>query len=237
VLADQATSQGMPLRLKTVGSVVLPVVEEELQVGKRQVERGGVRVQTTVEERPVEEQVQLREEHVHVERRPVDRPITDVDMAAFKEGTIEMTETAEEAVVNKRARVIEEVVIDKDVQERTETVRDTVRRTDVDVQKVNTPTKVVEGTHTVAHAKPFDTYNSAFQKDYTTRYANSGYTYDQFSPAYRYGYNLAGDERFQGDWTTVEPEARRYWEEKNTGTWEEFKDAVHHAWDSVRGKR
>jgi uncharacterized protein (TIGR02271 family) len=112
------------------------VVEEELKVGKREVERGGVRVESRVEETPVTEEVQLREERVHVERRPVDRPVTDTDKA-FREGTLEVTERAEEAVVSKSARVVEEVVVGKEVEERTETVRDTLRRTDVDVQEVN----------------------------------------------------------------------------------------------------
>ena len=119
---------------------VIPVVEEELRVGKREVEKGGVRITNRVTETPVEEEVRLREEHINVERRPVDRPVTDVDNA-FQAGTIEVTETAEEAVVAKNARVVEEVVVNKDVQERTETVRDTLHRTDVDVQQVEGETK------------------------------------------------------------------------------------------------
>jgi uncharacterized protein (TIGR02271 family) len=119
------------------GETTIPVVEEELKVGKREVERGGVRVESRVKETPVTEEVQLREERVHVERRPVDRPVTNAD-AAFREGTLEVTERAEEAVVSKSARVVEEVVVGKQVEEHTETVRDTLRRTDVDVQEVNT---------------------------------------------------------------------------------------------------
>ena len=110
-------------------------MEEELQVGKRQVERGGVRVRSRVIERPVEEVVRLREERVRVERRPVNRPVTEADLRAFREGTIEVIEQAEEPVVSKQARVIEEVAVGKDVAERTETVRDTVRRTEVDVEE------------------------------------------------------------------------------------------------------
>jgi uncharacterized protein (TIGR02271 family) len=84
----------------------------------------------------VEESVQLREEHVRVQRNPVNRPASEADFNAFKEGTIELTETTEEPVVSKRARVVEEVVVGKDVTERTETVRDTVRKTDVEVEEV-----------------------------------------------------------------------------------------------------
>lgn len=131
-----ATSAAMG-RGTTEGDVAIPIVEEQLQIGKRAVERGGVRVYSRVEERPVEEQVRLREEEVHVERHPVNREVTDADRAAFKEGVIEITETDEEAVVAKQARVVEEVVVGKEVSERTETVRDTVRRTDVNVEEID----------------------------------------------------------------------------------------------------
>jgi stress response protein YsnF len=94
-----------------------------------------VRVRSYVVEQPVEEQVNLRDEHVNVERRPVDRPLTGADRdRAFQERTIEAEEKSEEAVVNKEARVKEELVVNKDVNQRTETVSDTVRRTEVDVQ-------------------------------------------------------------------------------------------------------
>jgi len=113
----------------------IPVVEEQLAVGKRTIERGGVRVYTRTTERPVEEEVTLREERARVERHPVDRPANEADLAnAFKEGTVEVRESAEEAVVSKTAQVVEEVEIGKDVSQRTEKVSDTVRRTDVEVE-------------------------------------------------------------------------------------------------------
>lgn len=119
----------------TEGGASIPVIEEELRVGKREVEGGGVRVRTRVVERPVEEAVRLREERVNVERRPVNRPVSEADLNTFREGTFELRERSEEAVVDKTARVVEEVAINKEVTERTETVRDTVRSTDVDVEE------------------------------------------------------------------------------------------------------
>lgn len=113
--------------------VSVPIVEEQLAVGKREVERGRARIHTHVIETPVQEQVTLREEHVTVDRHAVNRPVTAADTAAFRESTIEVTEHAEQPVVAKQARVVEEVVIGKETTQRTETVRDTVRRTDVDV--------------------------------------------------------------------------------------------------------
>ena len=119
------------------GQVAVPVVEEQLQVGKREVERGGVRVETHVTEKPVEEQVELREEHVNVERRPVDYTFHGTESEAFKESLVEIREAYEELVVKKKARVVEEVVVNKDVEQRTETVHETLRRTDVNVEPID----------------------------------------------------------------------------------------------------
>lgn len=119
----------------------IPIVREEIKVGKREVEAGRVRVRSYVVETPVEENVALRDESVHVERRPVDRPVTDADEAVFADRTVEARETREEAVVSKDARVTEEVTVDKDVNERTETVTDTVRHTEVDVDDDRTTHK------------------------------------------------------------------------------------------------
>lgn len=133
-----AGSGGSTTREMREGETRVPIVEEQVQIGKREVERGGVRVRTEVEEKPVEEQVRLREEHVRVERRPVDRPATEADIRrAQQAGTIEVTERAEQPVVQKQARVVEEVVVGKEATQRTETVRDTVRKTDVEVEQVD----------------------------------------------------------------------------------------------------
>jgi len=118
----------------------IPVIEEQLRVGKREVERGGARVRSYIVEQPVHEQVTLREEHVSVERRPADQTsragdIGDADL--LRDRDIEMTETAEEAVVAKEAVVREEVVVRKTAEERVENIDDTVRRTEVEVDEGN----------------------------------------------------------------------------------------------------
>lgn len=126
------------------GDESVNVIKEDLQVGKREVETGGVRVRSRIIERPVEEHLRLRTEHVHVERNPVDRKATDAELENFKDGTIEMTEHAEEAVVSKEARVTEEIHLKKDVEEKDETIRENVRETEVDVDKTNTDKKPKE---------------------------------------------------------------------------------------------
>ena len=115
----------------------VPVAEEKLAVSKRKVLRGGVRVTSRVVEKPVEEKVRLREEHVEAERHRADRRLSPEEAeAAFKERTVEMTETAEEAEVAKEARVVEEVQLEKRAEEREATVRDRVRRTEVEVENL-----------------------------------------------------------------------------------------------------
>ena len=125
-----------PARTAAAADTVIPVIEEEIAVGKRQVERGGVRVYSRIVETPVQESVTLREEHATIERHPVNRAVTEADMEALKTQSIEVTETAEVPVVGKSARVVEEVRVDKDVTERTEQITDTVRHTEIEVEKV-----------------------------------------------------------------------------------------------------
>jgi uncharacterized protein (TIGR02271 family) len=146
-MSSGSTSSGMASSAQSAtsqtGNLVfeerIPIVEEELRVGKREVERGGARVRTYIREVPVQEQVTLREEHVSVERRPVEGGQTQGATAGrpeelLQEREIEVRATAEEAVVQKVANVTEEVVVRKTAEERVEQIDDTVRRTEVDVQ-------------------------------------------------------------------------------------------------------
>jgi uncharacterized protein (TIGR02271 family) len=206
----------------------IEVVEEDVRIGKRAVQEGGVRVRSYVREIPVEEEVRLRDEEVHVERRPVNRPATAEDLKNFREGTVEMTEMHEEAVIGKEARVVEEVNIHKHAGEHTERVRDTVRRTEVDVEKI-------PGGKSGAD---FSRYDQDFRTHFDTNYAQRGGQYSNYQPAYRYGYTLANDNRYQGrQWREIEPEVRRDWESQNKGSrWEDFKDSVQYSWERARGR-
>lgn len=111
---------------------VIAVVEEQLTVGKRDVSHGRVRIRSYFTETPVSEQVSLHQERVSIERRPVDRPVSDAD-AAFRVVTIEAQETAEEAVIAKEVRVVEEIALRKESQERVETITDTIRKQEVEI--------------------------------------------------------------------------------------------------------
>lgn len=190
---------------------VIPVVEEEVKVGKRAVSGGGVRVYSYVTETPVEEKVTLREERARVERRPVDRPL-GAGEEAFKESSIEIKETSEEPVVSKQARVKEEVVVGKEVGERTETIRETARRTEVDVDA-----------------------DRDFRTHFESNYASLGDSYDEYSSAYNYADTLSEDKRYSGkDWSMIEHDVHQDWERRHPGTWDRFKGAIRYGWDRKR---
>ena len=120
----------------TNGDQTIEVIEENMEVGKRTVETGGVNLRSRIVECPVEESVRLREERVQVVRNPVNRTATTADLDAFKESQFELVEHAEVADVSKTANVVEAISINKAVTERNETIRDTVRRKEVDVEQI-----------------------------------------------------------------------------------------------------
>jgi uncharacterized protein (TIGR02271 family) len=122
------------------GDESIPIVEEQLRVGKRDTSHGRVRVRAYTVEEPVSETVSLREDRVELERRPVDRAVTDVD-TAFQDRTVEAEEYVEEAVVSKEARVVEEISLRKTSDTRQETVTDSVRHTEVEIddERSDTP--------------------------------------------------------------------------------------------------
>lgn len=207
-------------REHNAGEEHIPIVEENIDIGKRQVSRGGVRIHSHVEEQPVEKQVRLRDEDVDVERRKADRPVTNADQA-FQDRTIEFRETDEEPVVNKEARVTGEVVVQKDVQERNETVRDTARRTEVEVEDLG-------GART---GDRFEEAAGDFRTHSDRIYGRDNWT--TYEPVYRWGYMAGGNERYRNrDFTTAEPELRRDYEERyGSGTWDRAREAVHNAYD------
>ena len=202
---------------RAADTTAIPVIQEELKVGKREVQRGGVRIYQRVLETPVNETIGLREEHVNVERHAVDRPISPDDVNAFQETTIELREAAEEAVVEKTARVVEEVVVGKEVSQRQQNISDTVRRTEVEVEQLT----------------PDD--DAYFRGHWTSNYGQAGGTYEDYAPAYSYGSSMARSEMYRGrPWNDVEPSLRSDWESRYpNSTWERMKAAVRHGWERI----
>jgi uncharacterized protein (TIGR02271 family) len=204
---------GEESRLEAGTEQRIPIAEEQLKVGKRPVMRGGVRVHTRVVETPVTENIELRKENIDVERRPVDRPLSKGDVGMFEERTIEATATSEEAVVQKEARVVEEVVVTKDVDRETEKVSENLRRTEVDIERLS---------------------EEDIRRDYDTNYRDRGTNYDDFRSAYEYGDRLGLDERYRGrDWNMVENDARSGWK---TNLWDRDRDIIRRGFDRRSGR-
>lgn len=222
----------------------IQVVEEELQIGKRAVRRGGVRVYSHVVTEPVEQQVGLRDERVTVERRKVNREISPAEVSALQDQTIEVTEMTEEPVIAKRARVREEVVVGKEATERTETVRDDVRRTEVEVEPLGPEASVG---NTATNGSPASTREASFNandltSDYRRNFAEtygSGYDFETMRPAYEYGYRTASDPRYRGkSWEQAENDLRSGYEQSYPGSaWDRAKNAVRYSWEKVTRQR
>ena len=229
----ESTEQSIPGEQERI-----PIVEEELQVGKRAVQRGGVRIYQRMTEKPVQESVNLREEHVNIERHPVDQPASEADMAAFKEGAIEMRETVEEPVVSKTARVVEEVVVGKEVTERTENINDTVRRTEVDVEQLGAADRSTTGATTAADTS-MTSDDSDFRTHWQNAYGATGGRYEDYDAAYRYGSMAGGSERYRNyRWEDAESNLRSDWERDHPeSTWDKVKDAVRYGAERVTGRQ
>jgi len=113
----------------------IEVVEEDLTVGKRAVDRGAVQVRSYVREEPVSAEVDLRATRVYVDRRPVDRAVQPGDL---RDQVLEAHETGEEAVVAKEARVVEEIALRKETEVEHQQIRDTIRKTEVEIEDERT---------------------------------------------------------------------------------------------------
>jgi len=186
--------------------IVIPVIHEELRIGKREIDAGGVRVTTHVSARPVEKTVTIREERVTVERRVVDRPIDDYE-DVFRDRTLEMKASSEEPVIAKRAHIVEEIRVHKDATERVERVHDTLRHTDV--QFADLPAE--RG------------YGQATERGYGQART--------LGPAYEFGQQIRS--RVPGkSWSELEIQAKSKWEETNPGTWDRYSDAIRAGWEA-----
>jgi uncharacterized protein (TIGR02271 family) len=179
-----------------VEQVKVPVLEEQLEVGKRQVSRGGVRINSQIVEEPIEHRITLREERLVVDRRPVYRDATEADLADFKEGTIEIHETIEEPVITKRRRVVEEIVIGRETRERMETISDTVRRTQVRVEQMGSQNRADE-------EQPAYRYGAALARDERYR----GASWDDVEPQARRDWDETA-----GGWEQFRDAVRAAWQ-------------------------
>lgn len=123
-------------KLAEVHGDTLRLAEEQLQVGKKMVETGRTRVRRFTTEREVAQDVTLHEEHAEVLRRALSQPAAmgEIDWA---DSGLEVVETKEQALVNKTARVVEEVSLRKKGDDHVETIHEKLRRQQAEVEQVD----------------------------------------------------------------------------------------------------
>jgi uncharacterized protein (TIGR02271 family) len=209
-------------QLNTEGEIRVPVVEERLDVEKRQGQIGEVDIRKTVDTEQVNIPVELRHEEVNVDRRNVtDRPVAAGDLGnAFEEGTIRVPVRGEEAFATKEAVVTGEVVVNREVETERQTISDSVRKERVDVDE------------------NWNRDRSGFEKHFGTRRSGMGTaadtrTFADAEPNYRRGYEAAHDERYAGrDFSEVEPDLRR--SHSDGDSWEHLREEIREGFDRGR---
>jgi uncharacterized protein (TIGR02271 family) len=212
-------------RMADTGQIRVPVMEERLNVEKRQGEMGAAEIRKTVETEQVNVPVELRHEEVTIDRVDLkDRPVAAGDLdAAFEEGTIRVPVRGEEAVVQKEAFVTGEVIVDRNVKTERQTISDTVRKERVNVDE------------------NYQRDRSRFEEHFGKRRSGLGATADtrtfaDAEPNYRAGYEAAHDERYAGrDFADVEPELRR--SHSGGESWEQLREEIREGFDRGRGQR
>jgi hypothetical protein len=213
---------------------------ERTAEGFRAEDRQGIRVRTYEVSQPIEEKVQLHHEHVNVEHLELDRDIGTADFAleSGEEEVIELHETEEEVIIEKRPRVVGQVRIIKGVDAETEIIRETARRREVEVDRIEGTEDVVVADQPERRDKQTDSdpdyeaYEKEFLRHYERHLAENGHGFSFYRPAYIYGCRLARREQARDrGWSEIEAEARRRWLEANPDTsWIEVDSAVHESY-------
>jgi len=211
-----------------IGSLLdIGVPEEEAGYYAEGIRRGSTLVSvSTDDEMMIDRAVNIFERHNAID---IDRRVEEWRKSGWtgydpkakmlsKEIPVQQTAPEEELQMGKRAVPAGTVRVYSRV----------VQKPEVEVEKM--------GLDAGAQTHDYDVYASDFRSNFNTLYANRGHTYDRYEPAYRYGYMLAGDQRYAGkDWEAIESEVQRDWERNNKGTWQEVEDSIRYAWEWVKG--
>ncbi|HEY8598049.1 MAG TPA: DUF2382 domain-containing protein [Thermomicrobiales bacterium] len=216
-MTDNATLLGE----REAGEVRVPIIEERLAVGTREVELGEVDIRKTVTEEEQTASVTLHRDEVRVEEIAVaERPLQAGD-DAFNEGTIRIQLRGEEAVVAKETVVTGEVVIDKETIAEERTITDTVRRQRVDVDE------------------RYRQARTELERDHATRVGTTGRTFAESEPNYRTGFDAGHDERYIGrEFADVEPDLRRDHATRGVTAdrWSELRHEIEAGWNKARNR-
>lgn len=117
---------------------VIPVIEEQLLVDKRVVEKGRVRISKSVRERDETVNIPLIEENVQVERIPINQYVSEPPPPVRYEGNVMIIPVLREVVVvEKRLVLVEELRVVKKQTQTQQTQKVRLRREEVSVKRVS----------------------------------------------------------------------------------------------------
>jgi len=211
---------------------------EDLEVRKRRVQAGEVEVGKRVVEEEKTLEVPVEREEVFIERRPVDREVSgDADFGEDRE-TIRVPVSEEHVDVDKRTRVTEEISVGKRAVQDTERVFGTVRREQAVIDRQGDVRVADSGAESPAGTRSWDEEMPRFRSSWQQRYGATGGDWSSAEPRYRYGWEMANRPDYRGrGWQEAEPELRRDYEGRyGDSTWDEAKDSVRDAWESLSGR-
>jgi len=215
------TSRNLERRDDETGGT-MQLREEELVARKEQVETGEVRIgkAVTTEERTLD--VPVTREEVTIERHPVDRRPSDRPIEEASE-TITVPVKEEQALLEKRAVVYEEVGVAKHEVQDTQSVSGTVRREEARIDRTD-DTPVAAG---------WDQAMPGYRERWQQRAGTTGEQWEDVEPGYRYGHEMRGRPEYSSRaWGEVEPEFQRDWTERYPERpWTKASRAVRDTWD------
>lgn len=204
---------------------------EDVRVGKRDVDTGGLRVHKRVVEKPVDTEVHLRSEKAEIHREKVNKSLgrnsSHGDDDVFRDETIEVREHSEEPVVQKETRIEEEIRIGTSVEEHTETIHETARETVIDIERL---------TADVGDKHDFANFEEDFREHHKSQYTTTGADYSSYEPAYRFGHAFGVSDRYEGrEYNDIESDMQRSYErEHGEGTFSKYRDAARHGFEAAR---
>jgi len=154
-----ATSQTETTMAAGQEQVIIPLYQENVKVGKREVDAGGVRIRKHVTTEPLNQDLELRQETLSIDRLPADQggAATTTGQGAattaaapqegqlgqpFQEGEITIRLQKEEPVVERSMTQSGKIVAQKRSTTQQTTVKENVRKEQVDIEKQGNPSGV-----------------------------------------------------------------------------------------------
>lgn len=138
VNSNQPNLAAIDARTNERGEIVVPLIAEQVVIGKKVVETGGVRIHKTVREDVQQINEPIVREHLDVERVEINR-FVETAPAIRHEGDVMIVPVLEEVVVTqKRLLLREEIHLTKRREEISNVQEVTLRREEISLEKIGT---------------------------------------------------------------------------------------------------